>query len=64
VRLVTAVKPGVLRRRKEAVPFTVHHAITFLRPVRDRGQYIVDAVHEGFAQAEERKWLANRLRSR
>jgi hypothetical protein len=62
---VTAVKPGVHRRSKRAgeVPFTPT-PITVMRPVRDRGQFIVDAVVDGFTEAEDRKHLANRLKSR
>jgi hypothetical protein len=61
---VTTAAPGVLRRPRAQVPFTLRTPITVVRRVRDRGQFIVDAVMDGFSEAEERKHLANRLRPR
>jgi hypothetical protein len=61
---MTIVKPGVLRRKKDDVPETLTKSITVLRPKRDRGQFILDAVLDGFTEAEDRKHLANRLKSR
>lgn len=61
---MTQAAPGVLRRPRAQVPFTLSTPIVVQRPVRDRGAFIVDAVFDAFGEAEERKHLANRLRAR
>ena len=59
-----AAAPGVLRRPRSQVPETLRSPISVPRRVRDRGQFIIDAVLDGFNEAEERKHLANRLRTK
>lgn len=61
---MTLAAPGVLRRRRAGVPFTLVHPISFLRPVHNHGQFVVDAVLEHDREVREMKYAANRLRGR
>lgn len=62
---MTRPQPGVLRRSKQSgeVVERLSHPI-IPRPVRNKGQYIVDSVFEANREALERKYLFNRLRPR
>lgn len=62
---MTTPQPGVLRRSAragEVVERLTHPIIP--RPVRNKGQFIVDSVFEANQEALDRKYLANRLRTR
>jgi hypothetical protein len=58
------IRPGVMRRAKADVPFTPRPITVFRPPARDRGNYIIDAIEDAFSVAEDRKHLANRLKSK
>lgn len=51
---MTTAAPGVLRRPRADVPFTPI-AISVMRPVRDHGQFIVDASFDAKSEIEEQK---------
>lgn len=63
---MTTPHPGVLRRSARAgeVVERLDKPISFFRPVRSKGQFIVDALVEADREIKERKYLANRLRPR
>jgi hypothetical protein len=58
------IRPGVRRRAKADVPFTPKPISVFRRPPRDRATYMLTAREAGFKEAEDRKHLANRLKSK
>lgn len=56
---VSKTPPGVRRRRKADVPETLTNPISVFRPVRDHGQFVVDAVMERHHEIAEMKRRAN-----